>query len=84
MTKRDLLDEVDPESMSDFVSKKELLQKKKEHSCTNFSTTSSKAWSDFNVHKAFNNIIKAGELFKYENKPGQWEWVNIIQVHISA
>ena len=57
MTKRDLLDDVAEDEQSNFVTKKELLQKKKDHSCTNFSTTSSKAWSDFNVHKAFNNII---------------------------
>ena len=65
MTKRDLLDEAEEEEIAQkFVTKKELLAKKKEFGLQKFATTSSKAWSDFNVHKAFNAIIMAGYEFK--------------------
>jgi GTPase KRas protein len=67
MTKRDLLDEAEEGDMERFVSKKELLAKKKEFGFVKFSTTSSKAWSDFNVHKAFNTIIMAGYEYKAAN-----------------
>ena len=63
-TKRDLVEIIDDESM--LVTKGELQQKKKDFGLVLFASTSSKEWSDFNVHKAFNNVINAGYKFKYE------------------
>ena len=64
MTKRDLIDDVEADQMSSFVTKKELLAEKKKQGFVKFCSTSSKAWNDFNVHKAFNTIIMAGHEFK--------------------
>lgn len=65
MTKRDLIDDVEVEEMENYVSKNELLGEKKKKGFVKFCTTSSKEWSSFNVHKAFNTIIMAGYRFKY-------------------
>ena len=67
MTKRDLIDDVEADAMQNFVSKKDCLSEKKKQGFVKFCSTSSKAWNDFNVHKAFNTIIMAG----YEYKSAQ-------------
>ena len=59
MTKRDLLP-AEGQSTFGFATKQMLQQKKIEFGFIVFASTSSKVWGDYNVHKAFNNIIDAG------------------------
>ena len=67
MTKSDLLEELAEDQV---VTKKMCLAKKKELNLQLFTSTSSKAWQDFNVHKAMTRIINSGYIFKYEKKGG--------------
>ena len=66
-TKRDLLEDESIEE-EEKVTKEMLKKKQIEHGLVSFNSTSSKEWSDFNVHKAFKSVINAGYLFKYERR----------------
>ena len=45
----------------------EVEEKKNELALVLAAETSSKAWEDFNVHKAFNKTLTAAYVYKYED-----------------
>lgn len=49
-----------------MVTIEQIEEKKNELSLQVFAETSSKAWEDFNVHKAFNKTLTAAFDFKYD------------------
>ena len=49
----------------DGVSLADVKEKSKELKLNMHAKTSSKAWEDFNVHKAFNKALTAAYAFKY-------------------
>ena len=60
LSKGDLLDFID-----DGVKLPDVKAKAKELHFTSYAKVSSKAWEDFNVHRAFNKALKAAYLYKY-------------------
>ena len=65
LTKIDLLDDTDEYQQ---VTKSLMITKKKDNGFVNVSSTSSKEWQDYNVHKAFVKIIESAYSFKYNPK----------------
>lgn len=63
LTKSDLADIVDEELK---VTPEEIAAKKTKMSFQLHAKTSSKAWEDFNVHKAFNRALTFAYAYKYE------------------
>ena len=51
--------------IEDGVKVPDVKSKKEELNLTMWSKTSSKAWEDFNVHKAFNKALAAAYNYKY-------------------
>ena len=60
LTKADLLEMID-----DGVEVPAVKKKTKDLNLMMWAKTSSKAWEDFNVHKAFNKALAAAYNFKY-------------------
>ena len=53
------------EMIDDGVELSAIKAKSKELNLTMYAKTSSKAWEDFNVHKAFNKALTAAYNYKY-------------------
>ena len=53
------------EMIEDGVDVKAIKKKTKDLNLTVWAKTSSKAWEDFNVHKAFNKALTAAYNYKY-------------------
>ena len=53
------------DSINDGVELSEIKEKKKNLDLQVWAMTSSKAWEDFNVHKAFNKALNAAYKYKY-------------------
>ena len=51
--------------IEDGVQVADIKNKSKELNLTMYAKTSSKAWEDFNVHKAFNKALTAAFKYKY-------------------
>ena len=64
LTKSDLQEVLD--DPDDMVTIDQVEDKKNELNLQVFAETSSKAWEDFNVHKAFNKTLTAAFDFKYD------------------
>ena len=63
LTKSDLLDTLDEDECVTFEN---IQTEAKAHGFQGCSKTSSKEWSDFNVHQAFNRTLASAYQFKYE------------------
>ena len=63
LTKSDLLDTLDEDECVTFEN---IQQEARTHGFQGCSKTSSKEWSDFNVHQAFNRTLASAYQFKYE------------------
>lgn len=63
LTKSDLKDEVDEPVLISMLRKAS-----KEQSFQGAMSTSSKAWEDFNVHKAFNKALTTAYMLKYDDQ----------------
>jgi hypothetical protein len=62
LTKSDLADQLE----EGVVTEDDIKAKKTELQFQIHAFTSSKAWEDFNVHKAFNKTLTAAYSYKYE------------------
>ena len=67
LTKSDLLEDLD-EDDDNVVTFKSLVKKSKSGGFTGCAKTSSKAWEDFNVHKAFTKVLTAAKKFKIDDR----------------
>ena len=63
LTKSDLLDTLEEDECVTFEN---IQTEAKAHGFQGCSKTSSKEWSDFNVHQAFNRTLASAYQFKYE------------------